>query len=73
VNHALVETPKKNSLVNPRWSCEGIQGLPGELIRIIRDSLGTPGGVDEYYQVLSRISLSESPEKFKSLKILEGL
>jgi hypothetical protein len=30
-------------------------------------------GVDEYYQGLSRISFSESPEKFKSLKILEGL
>jgi hypothetical protein len=40
----LVETHQKNPLVNPRWSCEGIQGLPGELIRIIRDSLGTPGG-----------------------------
>jgi hypothetical protein len=33
---------------------------------------GFPGGVDEYYQHLSRKSPSESSKKFKSLKILEG-
>ncbi len=42
------------------------QGLPG-------DSLGTPQGVDEYNQGLSRKPPLESPEKFKFLKILEGL
>src|SRR5690348_9969076 len=59
----LVDSPQRNPRENP--CCESLGKL--------RVDSGTPQGVDQYYHSLFKKPLLECSERFKFMKILEGL